>query len=40
MNDYLEIPGTRTYRYARNITQEMADENEYAKSLINKKYFR
>ncbi|KAG4096745.1 hypothetical protein H8356DRAFT_1348157 [Neocallimastix lanati (nom. inval.)] len=29
MNNYLEISGTRTYRYVRNVTQEMADENEY-----------
>jgi hypothetical protein len=36
MNDYLEIPGTRTFRNARNVTQEMADKIEYAKYLINK----
>jgi len=36
LENYLEIPETRNYRYARNVTQEMADENEYAKYLINK----
>ena len=37
MNIYLKIPSSRTYYYAKNVTQEIADENKYVKYLIKKK---